>query len=327
MKKLSISICLILIALSAVLFRPINAKAAGSDFSAIFDADYYLTRYPDIAAASGGNKDVARVHFLNAGMREGRQGCASFDVRYYKAANPDLQAIFGENLESYYLHYMTFGKNEGRAGSSGDGSYPVLTASSNQIQVSVPSDGTGLLAGRTVILDPGHGGTDPGCIRNGVFEKNINYPVALKVKALLEANGATVIMTRSDDSFVSLESRWTLANAHPEAIFVSIHVNAISGYPGISGMNAYCDSRNNPYSNALRLSLLNGATASTGARNRGGDPNATIKIVHYSYIPAALIEIGFLSSTQEFPLLITDDYQNKVAAGITAGITDFYNNY
>ncbi len=85
-------------------------------YEAIFDAEYYAGRYADLASAFGKNKMALLNHFLNNGMREGRQGCESFDVFSYKRQYADLRIAYGNDLKSYYMHYLKYGKNEGRQG-------------------------------------------------------------------------------------------------------------------------------------------------------------------------------------------------------------------
>ena len=85
---------------------------------------------------------------------------------------------------------------------------------------------TGVLAGKVVVLDPGHGGTDFGAVNGALREKDQTLDVAHKLKALLEASGATVHMTRTGDQTLSNNDRYTYANSVPGAdILVSIHMN------------------------------------------------------------------------------------------------------
>lgn len=83
-------------------------------YAPVFDATYYAAKYPDLAAAFGTNEALLFSHFLNCGMKEGRQGSAEFNVQAYKERYADLQAAFGDNLPAYYMHYITNGKAEGR---------------------------------------------------------------------------------------------------------------------------------------------------------------------------------------------------------------------
>ena len=185
----------------------------------------------------------------------------------------------------------------------------------------------GPLTGCTVILDAGHGGRDPGCVRNGVYEKNVNFMIVMKTKAMLEAQGATVLLTRADDSFVSLEYRYCFENIHPEAVFVSIHCNALANNSRISGMSAYRYAPGNENSVNFASCVYAGALWSTGAANRGIKTNSDLKVVLYSTIPSVLIETGYLSSSAEFPLLTSDEYQNLIASGITNGIITYRTLY
>ena len=228
-----------------------------------------------------------------------------FDPAYYLSHNPDVAAMYGWNAEGALSHYLNFGMAEGRRGCADVTEY-------------------GILSGFTVILDAGHGGRDPGCVRNGVYEKNVNFSIILKTKLLLESYGATVLLTRYDDSFVSLEYRYTYENLNPEAVFVSVHCNALSGNTKVSGMSAYCNESNNENSALLTACVYNGTLYATGATGRGVNNNSDLKVVYYSYIPSVLIETGYLSSASEFPLLTSSEYQDKIASGIVSGLISYH---
>jgi len=89
-------------------------RIGGVDYSAVFDFNYYINRYPDIRVLMGNNPEAALQHFITSGMAEGRQGCENFNVAVYRENYSDLQAAFGNNLQLYYLHFMTSGNSEGR---------------------------------------------------------------------------------------------------------------------------------------------------------------------------------------------------------------------
>ena len=86
----------------------------GVDYTDVFNADYYLNKYADLRNAFGNDANAALTHFINCGMREGRQAKASFNVYSYKNKYVDLRNAFGNDLKSYYLHYIYNGKSEGR---------------------------------------------------------------------------------------------------------------------------------------------------------------------------------------------------------------------
>lgn len=87
----------------------------GVDYSAIYDYNYYVTKYPDIKRAYGSNDAAVLAHFVNQGMREGRQGNASFNVWNYRNRYADLRNAYGNNWKAYYMHYLNYGRFEGRA--------------------------------------------------------------------------------------------------------------------------------------------------------------------------------------------------------------------
>ena len=91
-------------------------RSSWMDYSAVFDADYYLKNNPDVAKWANNDKDKALQHFINYGMAEGRRGSEAFDVQSYYNEYADLRSAYGTNISKYYIHYMKWGKNEGRHG-------------------------------------------------------------------------------------------------------------------------------------------------------------------------------------------------------------------
>lgn len=110
--------------------NPVSAEAATAAernaYQAVFDADYYRSAYPDVAAAFGNNKAALFNHFVNYGLREGRSCSADFNPQAYRAKYADLQQAFGDDMAAYCRHYVTCGKAEGRDG-GGTGSASAAT--------------------------------------------------------------------------------------------------------------------------------------------------------------------------------------------------------
>lgn len=88
----------------------------GVDYRNIYDFNFYINKYSDIARIYNNNPEGALAHFVNYGIKEGRQGCEEFNVTYYKNRYVDLRTVFGNDLSKYYMHYNNYGKNEGRNG-------------------------------------------------------------------------------------------------------------------------------------------------------------------------------------------------------------------
>lgn len=174
-----------------------------------------------------------------------------------------------------------------------------------------------------VVLDPGHGGEDEGCAKEGVLEKEINLKIALLVQKKLNDMGYQVIMTRETDIYMAKEMRVQMANEYPADIYVSIHQNA-SEEVEANGLEVWYDG-NNEGKDSIRLAqLLQQQTVkSTGAAERELQGESTLHVIQKTNMPACLIETGFLSNEEERSKLITPEYQEQVASGIAQGI-EFY---
>lgn len=118
LKRILISLMVMALVMGGI--APMQAEAKKkTDYSAVFDADYYYSVYADLRSVIGDNPKKLLQHFITFGMQEGRRGNDEFDVKAYMENNPDLVQMFGtEDLESYYLHYINYGKKEGRSAQS-----------------------------------------------------------------------------------------------------------------------------------------------------------------------------------------------------------------
>ena len=190
-----------------------------------------------------------------------------------------------------------------------------------------PSEGV-----KYVVIDAGHGGTDPGA--QGTIdeekynEKDINLSVAKMVRDMLEDEGIEVIMTRDTDKYPTLTDRSKLANSKDAAIFVSIHVNSAANAPKANGIEVYYAKGNNENyygttSKALATSVLNSMLSSTEAFSRGVKVESHL-VTRTSLMPAILVELGFISNEEEIKKLIDEDYQELLAEGIVEGILSHY---
>ncbi len=174
-----------------------------------------------------------------------------------------------------------------------------------------------------IVIDAGHGGSDPGTVWEDIYEKDINLAIALKVEEILQDAGYTVLMTRSDDSAVYLRERVELAEYHHADAFVSIHQNALENDTVTSGIEVYCNERSNQDSPALASAIYGALLEETGAADLGVENNSTLFVVRRCSVPACLVEAGFLTSASERQLLLSETYQQRLATGIAAGIQTF----
>lgn len=110
---MALTLCLCCLSNTTVLAK--GNQMMGTDYSAVFDAEYYYNTYPDVQKAIGHDSEKLLKHFVATGMKEGRSGKAEFDVHAYMKNNLDLIVVYGvKDLSKYYYHYIQSGKEEGR---------------------------------------------------------------------------------------------------------------------------------------------------------------------------------------------------------------------
>ncbi|HET6429316.1 MAG TPA: N-acetylmuramoyl-L-alanine amidase [Phycisphaerae bacterium] len=171
-----------------------------------------------------------------------------------------------------------------------------------------------------VVLDPGHGGRQPGAIAcTGMFEKDVTLPVAHMVRQRLESWNVRVIMTRTDDRFMDLEPRAEVANRAGADLFVSIHADSApnrwaSGYTVYVARGAAAPT--SAAAECVNRRLRPAAATSRGVRQ------ADFRVLVHASCPAMLVELGYLSNRTEARLLAEDGYRRKLADAIAAGIVD-----
>ena len=214
------------------------------------------------------------------------------------------------------------------------------------------------LTAKTIVIDAGHGGKDPGGVSSGnLIEKPIALSISKKIAALLTAKGYTVLLTRDTDRFIQLKDRTAFATQHKADLFLSIHANA-SGNSKANGIETYYldvtssdknseliaarENANSGYSIQELESLLKGIIVeskskdsrrlaqhvqqeminATGATDRGVK-HARFVVLIGTTVPAILIETGFITNPSEGQKLTSETYQQKIAAAVVRGIEKF----
>jgi len=173
----------------------------------------------------------------------------------------------------------------------------------------------------TIVIDPGHGGRDPGATSvTGVYEKTIVYAVAEKVTAILERRGLGVTMTRQQGEFIELESRAEIANRRNADLFVSIHADSAPN-PSAQGFTIYIANAASADSQRAARDIAR-AMATTGMESRGVR-REDYRVLVTTRGPAVLVEMGYLSNRQDAARLQDSTFQSKLAAAIATGIIDY----
>ena len=173
-----------------------------------------------------------------------------------------------------------------------------------------------------IIIDPGHGGHDPGTIGIGGFrEKDLVLPISFDVVEILRKQDIEVIMTRDTDDFISLEGRTDMANDLNADLFVSIHANAINlSRPDVNGLETYYYKSKNGrrLAEIIHWSILNGVNID----NRG-IRQARFFVLRHSTMPAVLVEVGFLTGAVDSSRLKDPNHRRQMAEAIARGIIEY----
>ena len=175
-----------------------------------------------------------------------------------------------------------------------------------------------------ITIDAGHGGSDPGASGNGIIEKELNLDVALRVEKLLKQKGIDVVMTRKGDTYPTLSERVKIGVNSKSDAFVSIHGN--SAVASASGTETYFSSASTRAGDSKQLAtfIQNRLYPALGTNNRGVK-DKDYYVVDKNPLPAALVELGFLSNASDASKLSSNYYRDKAAEAIALGIQDYFN--
>lgn len=193
----------------------------------------------------------------------------------------------------------------------------------------------GAIVGKVVVIDPGHGGIDPGCVgKSGCQEKEIVLVVAKYLGAELKKHNIRTILTRESDQSLAengdprlswkrrdLNARVNIANQAKADVFLSIHANSFPE-PIWSGAQTFYNGQS-PESKLLAESIQDFLVKDLGP-NRRRALAADYRVLRESKMPASVVEIGFLSNPREEMLLQDPAYQRKVAKAIAGGLITYF---
>lgn len=238
-------------------------------------------------------------------------------------------ATMPEIPENAFVKTVRLGSPDGASGRI------VLDLTDEETQVCERCDETGLLiidvakevlapfnpvarlpGGSVIVVDAGHGGSDPGAQRGDIQEKEITLAICEKLRKILRRQGAKVVMTRSDDTFVSLEERVRITNETAPSAFVSVHINSLESNNSITGIETYYL---HPQSKSLAESVHTSLVSKLAVPDRNVR-TARFYVVNHTPYPAILAEVGFISNKDERDKLISSDYQQKIAEALAQGV-------
>ena len=173
-----------------------------------------------------------------------------------------------------------------------------------------------------IVIDAGHGGKDCGALRGDITEKVINLEVCLRLQKILQKKGYKVYMTRTDDTYVSLEDRTIFTEGINPAVFVSVHVNSCNSNTPKGIETHYYHEESLELADCVHRNLIGKISHTT---NRGL-LKSRFYVINHTTVPAILVEIGFISNDAERYELTTPQRQQATAEGIAEGIIEFIKN-
>lgn len=184
---------------------------------------------------------------------------------------------------------------------------------------------------KIVVIDPGHGGSDPGTNAFNLYEKDIVFNISKELVSLLQKNkNIKVFITRNTDIKIPLEERAHYGNWLGD-LFVSVHINANEYHEDVFGTEVYYyphdnDNQFNITSEECAKIICDSLSKEINSKNRG-EKKENYNVIRNSRIPAVLCEIGFITNKDEAMKLKENDYQEKAALGIYNGIIEIFKTY
>lgn len=189
-------------------------------------------------------------------------------------------------------------------------------------------------ARKTVVIDAGHGARDPGKIgTNDLQEKDVNLAVALKVQKQLEKEGVNVVMTRTDDSALysegttnkkveDMQKRREIIDGSKADCAVSIHQNSYSE-ESVKGAQVFYYQHSKEAKGLAEIVQQSLVDTLDKENSREAKGNVTYFLLKKTETPLVIVECGFLSNREESRLLGTEEYQDKIADAVCAGIIEY----
>jgi N-acetylmuramoyl-L-alanine amidase len=174
-----------------------------------------------------------------------------------------------------------------------------------------------------VVIDPGHGGPDPGAVGiGGLRETDVVLDVGLQLAQLLQSRGVQVLLTRTSEVDVDLPPRVALANRSGADLFVSLHANALSmDRPDVNGVETFYYRGGRAYELALSIQQQLMAV-SPGTPDRGARPGRFF-VIRRTVMPSVLTEMGFVTGEIDAPRLADASFRQRLAAALATGILSY----
>ena len=178
------------------------------------------------------------------------------------------------------------------------------------------------LQGLTIVVDAGHGGHDTGAPGRKSLEKNDTLAIAKNLQRILIERGANALLTRSDDTYITLQGRVDFAQSRNADLFISIHMNS-SPNSGSNGTETFFYTSPSQF---LAREIHKELVPATGRHSRGVS-QARFYVIRKTTMPSVLLECAFISNPTEENIALSSDWREGVARGVTRGVINYVQHY
>ena len=194
------------------------------------------------------------------------------------------------------------------------------------------------LKNKVIVIDPGHGGADPGAQNSGLKEKDINLDISLRLRKVLDAKGCKVILTREEDKDffrpgfyegrmakrAELNQRINLASENNADLFISMHANSFT-QRNTYGMETYYHLKS--ATGKALAELIQEQLTQLQPDNKRKAKAGDYYLINQTKMPAVIVEVGFISNPRERKLLLQDNYRDQIAEAIGTGIDQYFKDF
>lgn len=194
------------------------------------------------------------------------------------------------------------------------------------------------LKNKVIVIDPGHGGADPGAQNSGLKEKDINLDISLRLRKVLDSKGCKVILTREEDTDffrpgfyegrmakrAELNQRINLASENNADLFISVHTNSFP-QRNTYGMETYYHLKS--ATGKALAELIQEQLIQLQPDNKRKAKAGDYYLINQSKMPAVIVEVGFISNSRERKLLLSEDYRDQIAEAIGTGIDQYFKDF
>jgi N-acetylmuramoyl-L-alanine amidase len=274
-------------------------------------ASWYISKTVDNTQnpSNSSNKKFVKIIYDGTNIRSG----ASKNHSVVKRANLGESFEIIETVGDWYK--LNLGNNK-------TGYIAGWVVETSGVQSPVTKPGTAqYVKGKTIVIDPGHGGQDSGAVGSrGTLEKNLTLTTAKLVYDKLKSAGANVFLTRSNDTYISLNSRVSTSHYRNAEAFISLHYDSTTDRSA-SGTTTY-------YYNTIKdgslASAMNTEVVKQAKLKNRGTKFGNFYVLRENKMPSVLLELGFVSNRTEEVTINTSSYQERASQGVFNGLTQYF---